>query len=118
MPVALMRFEFPAGLPCTPDVLGLRSPIALPKVHAEICMPVESKRQVGFEGAFAPPRLRGMKWFTRINDHHSRDDWLGWAPTIKVDRRPMLGVRSSEVLCSASLPLMHQTLVCRTSAFR
>jgi hypothetical protein len=41
-------------------------------------MPVETKREVGFAGAFAPPRLRGIKWFTKVNDHHSHDDPFGW----------------------------------------
>lgn len=61
-----------------PDVLGLRSPVTLPTVDAEICMPLESKREVGFGGSFAPPRLRGIKWFTKVNNHHSREHWLGW----------------------------------------
>jgi hypothetical protein len=78
MPVALMRFDFPAGLPCTPDILGLRSPVRLPDHKAELCMPLETKREVGFEAAFAPPRLRGISWFTKVNDHHSQDDWFGW----------------------------------------
>jgi hypothetical protein len=78
MPVAMMRFDFPAGLPCTPDVLGLRSWVHLPPHKAELCMPIETKREVGFAGAFAPPRLRGIKWFTKVNDHFSHDEWFGW----------------------------------------
>jgi hypothetical protein len=41
-------------------------------------MPVETKREIGFSGAFAPPRLRGIKWFTTVNDHYSQDSWFGW----------------------------------------
>jgi hypothetical protein len=41
-------------------------------------MPVEGKREVGFDGAYQPPRLRGMGWFTKVNDHHSRHEWMGW----------------------------------------
>lgn len=80
MPAALMRFDFPTALPCVPDVLGARIPVLLPSVtKAELCMPVEGKRDVGlFEGAYQPPRLRGMRWFTKVNDHHSRHEWMGW----------------------------------------
>jgi len=78
MPAAMMRFDFPAGLPCTPDVLGLRSWVHLPPHKAELCMPVEAKREVDFAGAFAPPRLRGINWFTKVNDHFSHDEWFGW----------------------------------------
>jgi hypothetical protein len=79
MPVALMRFDFPTPLPCVPDVLGARIPVILPGVgKAELCMPVEGRRDVGFDGAYQPPRLRGMAWFAKVNDHHSREDWMGW----------------------------------------
>ncbi len=79
MPVALMRFDFPTALPCVPDVLGARIPVVMPNVtKAELCMPVEGKRDVGFDGAYQPPRLRGMARFTKVNDHYSRDEWMGW----------------------------------------
>ena len=79
MPVALMRFDFPTALPCVPDVLGARIPVLLPNVtQAELCMPVEGKRDVGFDGAYQPPRQRGIAWFTKVNDHHSRHEWMGW----------------------------------------
>lgn len=79
MPVALMRFDFPTALPCLPDVLGARIPVMLHGVtKAELCMPVEGKREVGFRGAYQPPRLQGMAWFTKVNDHHSQHEWMGW----------------------------------------
>jgi hypothetical protein len=79
MPIALMRFDFPTALPCVPGVLGARLPVVLPRVgKAELCMPVEGRREVGFHGAYQPPRLRGMAWFTKVNDHHYRDEWMGW----------------------------------------
>lgn len=79
MPLALMRFDFPTALPCVPDVLGARIPVILPNVtKAELCMPVEGRRDVGFDGAYQPPRLRGMAWFTKVNDHHSGHEWMGW----------------------------------------
>lgn len=79
MPIALMRFDFPTALPCHPDVLGARIPVRLPSVtKAELCMPVEGKRHVGFDGAYQPPRLRGMAWVTKVNDHHARHEWNRW----------------------------------------
>lgn len=77
MAVALMRFDFPAGLPCTNDLLGLRSPVALPAVDAQLCMPVEGNRTVGFDGQFRPPRIRRVRWFEKV-DKHFEHDWREW----------------------------------------
>jgi hypothetical protein len=79
MPIALMRFDFPTALPCLPDVLGARIPVRLPNVtRADLCMPIEGNRGVGSDGAYRAPRFRGMSWFVKVNEHHSRDDWRGW----------------------------------------
>lgn len=104
MPAALMRFDFPVPLPCVADVLGARVPVQLPNVsRAELCMPLEDERKVGsFEGgAFQPPRLRGMEWFTRLNSHFSKDEWvMGWGSFHRGGPDPddWLGVVRSAVL--------------------
>ncbi len=69
MPVAYMRFKFPVPIGCRPDLLGVRSRIALPGIPAVLCLPVELERKVGFEGSFGPPRLRDMKWFVNVMEH-------------------------------------------------
>ena len=69
MPAALMRFVFPNSLPGTPELLGLRSRIGPTSVGAELCMPIESKREGGFDGAFSQPRLQGGAWFKRVIEH-------------------------------------------------
>jgi len=101
MPIALMRFDFPTALPCVPDVLGARIPVLLHSItKAELCMPVEGKRSVGFDGAYKPPRVRGMAWFTKVNDHHSRHEWMGWGSFHQGGRDPdsWVGTINSAVL--------------------
>lgn len=98
---ALMRFDFPTALPCVPDVLGARIPLLLPDVtRAELCMPVEGERQIGFAGAYQPPRLQGMARFTKVNDHGSQHEWTGWGSFHQGGARPdsWLGHINSAVL--------------------
>lgn len=63
-------------------------------------MPVEGKRAVGFDGAYQPPRLRGTAWFTKVNEHHSRHEWMGWGSFHQGGRDPdsWLGSINSAVL--------------------
>ncbi len=89
MPFALMRFDFPTALPCVPDVLGARIRVHLPNVtRAELCMPVEGNRGVGFDGAYRPPSIRGVEWFSKVNEHHSHNEWRGWGAFHKGGRDP------------------------------
>lgn len=73
-----MRFDFPAGIPCTSDLLGVRSRVALPSIDAQLCLPVEGERKVGFDGMFRAPRLRRIRWFEKVDKHFGHDDWREW----------------------------------------
>lgn len=74
-----MRFNFPVPIACRPEVLGTRSRVNLTGVDAQLCLPVERAREVGFDGEFGPPRLRNVQWFTRVVEHvePGRLDWWG-----------------------------------------
>ena len=110
---------------CRPNLLGVRSKIRLPGLNAELCLPSETKRAVGFEAAFAVPRLRGNKWFCKVVEHVERewyqfqrwgafhrggpspDDWVGHI-TGGVLRVAVPKATESEVLKAADL--VHESI--------
>jgi hypothetical protein len=65
-----------------PDVLGSRTRVVLPSVTGELCMPLEGRRDVGFDGQFKPPAIRDVAWFTKVAAH-MEDGWVNWGSFVK-----------------------------------